>query len=107
MFALAANLASIYQNPTHLNVQPNAAGYPVWTISDVIAAATSFPNLRFQPTPILWSQFLGARQTSVAWIVAFFDPSRASVAVMAAFLPVRFAPFSVAGLFFGAAFFAP
>ena len=39
MFAIAANLASIYQNPTHVNVQPNAS-YPVWTIGDVIAAAT-------------------------------------------------------------------
>jgi hypothetical protein len=39
MFAIAANLASIYQNPTHVNVQPNAS-YPVWTIGDVIAAGS-------------------------------------------------------------------
>jgi hypothetical protein len=48
---------------------------------------------------------LGRRRSSR--IVAFFDPSRASVAGWDAFLLVRFAPFLVAGLFFGAAFFAP
>ncbi len=70
MFAIAANLASIYQNASRVDMPPNASGFPVWSLNDVIGFATPFTDLLFQPSPILWSQFIGARQTSVAFQAA-------------------------------------
>jgi len=65
LYTLAANLASICTQGSVVSQQ--GTSLPVWSISDAIGVATPVTNLIFQPTPILWSQFIGARQTSVAF----------------------------------------
>ncbi|MCC6361945.1 MAG: VCBS repeat-containing protein [Bryobacterales bacterium] len=65
LFGLAANLASVFQNAT-VTVAQGTPSLPVWSVSGVTAAATSFSDVFFQPSPVLWSLFIGARQTSVA-----------------------------------------
>jgi uncharacterized protein (TIGR03437 family) len=64
LYTIAANLASICTQGSVVSQQGGSS--PVWSISDVVEAATQVTNLIFAPTPILWSQFIGARQTSVA-----------------------------------------
>ncbi len=67
IFAVTANLASVFQNPAQVNTTPGTATDPVWTITQVASYAASFSNVFFQPGPVLWSLFLGARQTSIAF----------------------------------------
>lgn len=43
IFALAANLASVFQNATHVNVAHSTLSLPVWSISDVIATPRPSP----------------------------------------------------------------
>ena len=68
LFALAANLASVFQSSaTHVSVAPSTQALPVWSVADVTAAASYFSSVFFQPGPVLWSLFIGTRQTSVAF----------------------------------------
>src|SRR5579871_985729 len=65
--ALAANLESILQNTSHVVTQPSASGLsPAWSISDVVVAANSLSGAFFPPSPVLWSLYIGARQSSIA-----------------------------------------
>ena len=66
LFGVAANLSEILKSATQVSVAPAVPGLPNWALSDAVAYAASFTNFLFQPSPILWSQFIGARQTSVA-----------------------------------------
>ena len=66
LMAIAANLASIYAHASQVNIATANSG-PVWSIADVSTLAGAVSDLIFQPSPILWSQFIGARQTSVAF----------------------------------------
>jgi len=66
LFGVAANLSVILKSATRVSVAPAIPGLPNWALSDAVAHAASFTNFLFQPSPILWSQFIGARQTSVA-----------------------------------------
>ncbi len=66
LLAIAANLASIYTNATQV-VTSGGNSAPVWTIAEVTTLAGTVSNVIFQPSPILWSLFIGARQTSVAF----------------------------------------
>ena len=67
LYTIAANLAPSCTQGTAVSQQ--GTSLPVWSISDVIGVATQVTNLMFAPgpSPILWSQFIGARQTSVAF----------------------------------------
>ena len=65
LLAIVANLATIYGQASQVVTASKNAG-PVWTIGDATTLATSISNLIAGPSPILWRQYLGARQTSVA-----------------------------------------
>jgi uncharacterized protein (TIGR03437 family) len=66
LLAIVANLGSIYGQPSQVVTASTNAG-PVWNISDVAALGTAASNLIFPPSPVLWQQYIGARQTSVAF----------------------------------------
>src|SRR5579872_3406744 len=66
LFAVTANLANVFTDSAQVNTSTGTAADPVWTLAQVNSSAASFSKVFFQPGPVLWSLFIGARQTSVA-----------------------------------------